>query len=99
MLSSWPSSAGPVEQALSSLLDYLDKQGLSKTQAEEIGNIPLIPVMNATCLAPATSLFLRLPMDLSPFAFELPASLSSRLAFLKTLGVKDEVTMEVRGCS
>ena len=97
ILSSWPSSAGPVDQVLSSLLDYLDKQGLSKAQAEIVGATPLIPVLNATSLAPPKSLFLRLPLDLSPFAFEMPAAFSSRLVLLKTLGVQDEISIEVSG--
>ena len=95
ILSSWPSSAGPVEAAFGTLLEHLNREGLSKQQAEEIGALPLVPVANATHLAAATHVFFRLPGDLSPFAYEVPVALSSHAAVLRQLGAKDETSVQV----
>lgn len=48
-----------------------------------------MPAANGTRLVAASSLFARLTINLSPFAFELPASYLPFLKFLKILGLQD----------
>lgn len=48
-----------------------------------------IPVANGTRLVTANSLFVRLSINLSPFAFELPSIYLSFVKLLKELGLQD----------
>lgn len=95
-LCNWPSSAGPVEEAFGALLEHVHAQGLNPKDLEELKVLPLIPVANGTRLASINHLYTRVPLDLSPFAFEVPALLSSKTKILRAFGMKDEVSAQVR---
>ena len=95
-LSNWPSSAGTLEHVFGSLLEHLHREGLSPQQTEEIKTLPLIPVANGSRLAPPSQVFFRLPVDLSPFAYEVPAGLASKTSVLRSLGAREEASAQVR---
>eukprot|EP00798_Chlamydomonas_sp_ICE-L_P006706 gene6706-3376_t len=96
VLGSWPeAAAGRVETVFGAILQHLHKEGLSPSQQAQVKNVAFIPVANAIRLVPPTSLFIRLRDDLSPFAYELPPSLSAHLELLKELGAKDEPPMQL----
>lgn len=52
-----------------------------------------LPAANGTRLVGASSLFVRLPINLSPFAFELPSLYLPFLKILKDLGLNDELSV------
>lgn len=52
-----------------------------------------LPAANGTRLVGASSLFVRLPINLSPFAFELPSLYLPFLKILKDLGLNDVLSV------
>ena len=67
-------------------------QGLNARQKRRLGDLPFVPVANATRLAAPSQLFVRLSEDLAPFAFEVPVHLVAHLPLLRELGVADGVS-------
>ncbi|GAX84471.1 hypothetical protein CEUSTIGMA_g11891.t1 [Chlamydomonas eustigma] len=94
LLGSWPSSAGAVESTFGVILDHLSKEGLSQQQIEDLRYVSLVPVANASRLAAPSCICLRLSTDLTPFAYEVPSSLSSHMPLLRSLGAKDEMPLQ-----
>jgi hypothetical protein len=71
-LSCWPSGpdcASP-EAASLKILEQLEAEGLSERQLRRVAGAALVPVANATKMAVAAELFVRLPVDASPFFYE-----------------------------
>ena len=66
-----------MEEVFGKVLSYLSEQGLSESQALRLSTAAFIPVANATRLARPSLLFSRLRVNLSPFAFEVPAAFIS----------------------
>lgn len=64
-------------------------QGISAAQRKQLSRLAFIPVANSTRLVAPACLFARLRSDLSPIAFELPPSLTSRTQVLQELGMKE----------
>ncbi|GLC59948.1 hypothetical protein PLESTB_001557000 [Pleodorina starrii] len=89
-LSAWPASAGSVEDAFRAVLSYLDREGVSGQKAAQLRDVAFVPVARGTLLAPPRRLYVRLKEDFAPFAFEVPPSLASFTALLKSLGAQDE---------
>lgn len=63
-----------MEEVFGAVLKYLSDQGLSELQAKRLSQAAFVPVANATHLARPEKLFGRLHVNLSPFAFEVPAA-------------------------
>lgn len=59
----------------------------------ELQKVAFIPAANGTRLVLAGSLFARLPIDLSPFAFELPGHYLPYVKLLKELGLQDMLSV------
>lgn len=59
----------------------------------ELRKVAFLPAANGTRLVGASSLFTRLPINLSPFAFELPSLYLPFLKILKDLGLNDELSV------
>ncbi|KAK2972745.1 hypothetical protein RJ640_019393, partial [Escallonia rubra] len=60
----------------------------------ELQRVAFIPAANGTRLVTASSLFARLAINLSPFAFELPPQYLSFVKILKDLGLQDTFSVE-----
>lgn len=60
----------------------------------ELQKVAFIPAANGTRLVTACSLFTRLPIDLSPFAFELSGQYLPYVKLLKDLGLRDTLSVE-----
>lgn len=58
----------------------------------ELQRVPFIPAANGTRLVTANLLFARLTINLSPFAFELPALYLPFMKILKELGLQDTLS-------
>ncbi|KAK4397028.1 Sacsin [Sesamum angolense] len=86
-LAHWPAVSGikTIDEASLEVLKYLDKVwgSLSSSDMTKLQQVAFLPAANGTRLVKASSLFARLTVNLSPFAFELP---SSYLPFVKILG-------------
>ncbi|KAI4370762.1 hypothetical protein MLD38_019073 [Melastoma candidum] len=89
----WPIASGvlTVDDATLQILNYLDKvwSSLSSSDILELQKVAFIPVANGTRLVTASSLFVRLSINLSPFAFELPSMYLPFVKLLKELGLQD----------
>lgn len=59
----------------------------------ELQKVAFLPAANGTRLVGAGSLFVRLPINLSPFAFELPSLYLPFLKILKDLGLNDVLSV------
>lgn len=59
----------------------------------ELKKVPFISAANGTRLVTASSLFARLTINLSPFAFELPALYLPFMKILKELGFQDMLSV------
>jgi len=59
----------------------------------ELQKVAFLPAANGTRLVGASSLFVRLPINLSPFAFELPSLYLPFLNILKDLGLNDVLSV------
>ncbi|PKA59238.1 E3 ubiquitin-protein ligase MUL1 [Apostasia shenzhenica] len=97
-LAHWPASLGmiTVEDASFEILKYLDKVWgtISSSDMRELQKIAFIPVANGTRFVMATSLFVRLAINLSPFAFELPSVYLPYVSILKEIGVQEVLTTD-----
>ncbi|XP_043716705.1 sacsin isoform X2 [Telopea speciosissima] len=92
-LAHWPISPGmmTIEGASCEVLKYLDKiwGSLSASDILELRKVAFMPAANGTRLVTANSLFVRLTVNLSPFAFELPTIYLPFVKILKDLGLQD----------
>lgn len=59
----------------------------------ELQRVAFIPAANGTRLVTVSSLFVRLTVNLSPFAFELPSPYLPYVKILKDLGLQDMLTL------
>ncbi|KAM0836846.1 hypothetical protein ACQ4PT_062049 [Festuca glaucescens] len=95
-LAHWPSSSGimTVEDAFLRILQYLDKVWgtISSSEKTELQNLAFIPVANGTRLIGAKSLFARLTINMSPFAFELPSLYLPSVSILREIGMQESLT-------
>ncbi|WOK94827.1 sacsin [Canna indica] len=96
-LAHWPTSTGimTVEDAFLEILKYMDKiwGTLSSSDILELQKVAFVPVANGTRLVTAKSLFVRLTINLSPFAFELPSSYLPFVKILKEIGTQEALTV------
>ncbi|KAM3391279.1 hypothetical protein ACQJBY_012755 [Aegilops geniculata] len=95
-LAHWPSSSGimTVEDAFLRILQYLEKVWgtISSSGKTELMELAFIPVANGTRLIEAKSLFARLTINMSPFAFELPSLYLPFVATLREIGMQESLT-------
>ncbi|XP_057820319.2 uncharacterized protein LOC131033191 isoform X2 [Cryptomeria japonica] len=96
MLARWPTAAGmkSVEDAFSDVLKYLSSiwGTLSSSDILELKKLPFIPIANGTRLVTASSLFVRLGVNLAPFAFELPSLYLPYVGILRDIGLQEAPT-------
>lgn len=96
-LAHWPTAANmiSVEDAACEVLKYLDKvwASLSSSDVQELEKVAFLPAANGTRLVKASSLFVRLGVNLSPFAFELPSLYLPFVTILKDLGLRDSLSV------
>ncbi|KAH7692178.1 sacsin protein [Dioscorea alata] len=92
-LAHWPTTSGmmTVEDACVEILKYLEKVWgtLSSSDILELQRLSFVPVANGTRLATGKCLFARLTINLSPFAFELPALYLPFVKILKEMGMQE----------
>ncbi|KAJ4822812.1 hypothetical protein Tsubulata_015814 [Turnera subulata] len=92
-LAHWPITSGmlTIDEASCEVLKYLDKawDSLSSSDVEALKRVAFLPAANGTRLVMANSLFVRLTVNLSPFAFELPTLYLPYVKLLKELGLQD----------
>lgn len=97
-LAHWPISSGimTVEESFFEILKYLDKVWgtLSSPDIADLQKVPLVPVANGTRIVTAKSLFVRLTINLSPFAFELPSLYLPFVKILKELGIQEVISVD-----
>jgi sacsin len=97
-LAHWPIASGllTVDQASFEVLKYLDKVwgSLSSSDIVDLQRVAFMPAANGTRLVTASSLFARLTINLSPFAFELPSLFLPYVKILKDLGLQDTLSVE-----
>ncbi|KAG0477770.1 hypothetical protein HPP92_012489 [Vanilla planifolia] len=98
VLACWPTSPGmmTVVDATSEIFKYLDKiwGTLSSTDIKELHKVAFIPVANGTRLVSVKSLFVRLSINLAPFAFELPSIYLPFVKILKEMELQEVLTVE-----
>ncbi|KAH9323718.1 hypothetical protein KI387_018357, partial [Taxus chinensis] len=98
MLARWPMAAGmkSVEDAFSDVLKYLCNilGTLSSPDILELQKVSFIPVANGTRLVTASSLFVRLGVNLAPFAFELPSLYLPYVGILRDIGLQEAPTFD-----
>ncbi|CAN1168841.1 SACS [Linum perenne] len=98
-LAHWPTTAGimTVDEASSQVLKYMDGvwDSLSSAEKKELQSVAFLPVANGTRLVMASSLFARLAVNLSPFAFELPTLFLPFMKVLKELGLQDMLSSAI----
>ncbi|XP_059656455.1 uncharacterized protein LOC132303270 isoform X2 [Cornus florida] len=96
-LAHWPTASGlmTIDEASLEVLKYLDKVwgSLSSSDRAELQTVPFMPAANGTRLVTASSLFARLTINLSPFAFELPTVYLPFVKILKELGLQDMLSI------
>ncbi|KAI3696119.1 hypothetical protein L1987_79128 [Smallanthus sonchifolius] len=96
-LAHWPNGSGliSVEEASFEIFKYLDKMWgtLSSSDVSELQQVAFIPAANGTRLVTSSSLFARLTINLSPFAFELPSLYLPFVKILKELGLQDMLSI------
>ncbi|KAL8224267.1 hypothetical protein R6Q57_019742 [Mikania cordata] len=96
-LAHWPNGTGliSVEEATFEIFKYLDKiwGTLSSSDVSELQQVAFIPAANGTRLVTSSSLFARLTINLSPFAFELPSLYLPFVKILKELGLQDMLSI------
>ncbi|KAL6566195.1 hypothetical protein OROGR_001810 [Orobanche gracilis] len=96
-LAHWPAVSGikTINEASLEVLKYLDKvwPTLSSSDVRKLQQLPFLPAANGTRLVTATSLFTRLAINLSPFAFELPSIYLPFVKILGVLGLRDSLTV------
>lgn len=95
LLASWPDSVEPFTNVTLSILQHLDKEGLSPQQALQLSGAAFIPVAHASRLVAPQQQFLKLGgAALAPFAWEVPGQFVAHTGLLKSLGVQDEPRAE-----
>ncbi|KAG0476036.1 hypothetical protein HPP92_012877 [Vanilla planifolia] len=98
VLACWPTSPGmmTVVDATFEIFKYLDKiwGTLSSTDIKELHKVAFIPVANGTRLVSVKSLFVRLSINLAPFAFELPSIYLPFVKILKEMELQEVLTVE-----
>jgi len=62
------------------------------SEKKELEKLAFIPVANGTRLVPVKSLFARLTINMSPFAFELPSRYLPFVSLLREIGMQDSLT-------
>ncbi|XAR63998.1 hypothetical protein NMG60_11024176 [Bertholletia excelsa] len=96
-LAHWPTTLGlmTIEEASFEVLKYLDKVwgSLSASDITELQRVAFVPAANGTRLVTANSLFARLTINLSPFAFELPSMYLPFVKILKDMGLQDMLSV------
>ncbi|CAK7337978.1 unnamed protein product [Dovyalis caffra] len=96
-LAHWPTAAGmmTVDETSCEVLKYLDKvwSSLSSSDIEKLQRVAFLPAANGTRLVTANSLFVRLTINLSPFAFELPTLYLPFVKVLKEVGLQDMLSV------
>ncbi|KAL7180871.1 hypothetical protein ACSBR1_039850 [Camellia fascicularis] len=96
-LAHWPTASGlmTIEEASLEVLKYLDKVwgSLSSSDIAELQRVAFMPAANGTRLVTASSLFARLTINLSPFAFELPSLYLPFVKILKDMGLQDMLSV------
>ncbi|KAK9275083.1 hypothetical protein L1049_022342 [Liquidambar formosana] len=96
-LAHWPTASGmiTIDEASCEVLKYLDNVwgNLSSSDIAELQRVAFMPAANGTRLVTANSLFVRLTINLSPFAFELPTLYLPFVKILKNLGLQDMLTV------
>ncbi|GAB2275278.1 hypothetical protein Dimus_010038 [Dionaea muscipula] len=97
-LAHWPAASNmkTVEDASCEVLKYLDKvwDSLSSSDIEVLQKVAFLPAANGTRLVKSNSLFVRLTVNLSPFAFELPTLYLPFLRILKDLGLRESLSID-----
>ncbi|XP_050232119.1 uncharacterized protein LOC126680894 [Mercurialis annua] len=97
-LAHWPTASGvmTVDEAFCTVLKYLERVwgSLSSSDLEELQRVAFLPAANGTRLVTANSLFVRLTVNLSPFAFELPTAYLHFLKILKELGLQEVLSID-----
>eukprot|EP01018_Ginkgo_biloba_P011710 Gb_03748 [translate_table: standard] len=97
-LARWPTSAGmkSVEDAFSDVLKYLSNiwGALSSSDILELQKVSFIPVANGTRLVTASALYVRLGVNLAPFAFELPSLYLPYVRILRDIGLQEAPTFD-----
>ncbi|CAI9097022.1 OLC1v1033309C2 [Oldenlandia corymbosa var. corymbosa] len=92
-LAHWPAASGgkTIDEASFEVLTYLEKiwGSLSASDISELKEVAFMPAANGTRLVTAKALFARLTINLSPFAFELPARCLPFVNILKDLGLQE----------
>ncbi|CDP11009.1 unnamed protein product [Coffea canephora] len=92
-LAHWSAAPGSktIDEASFEVLKYLENawDSLSSSDISELRKVAFIPAANGTRLVTAGALFARLTINLSPFAFELPALYLPFVKILKDLGLQD----------
>lgn len=61
---------------------------------KELQKVPFVPVANGTRFVTAAFLFVRLTINLSPFAFEIPSIYLPYVKILKEIGVLEVLTVD-----
>ncbi|XP_059447074.1 uncharacterized protein LOC132178626 isoform X3 [Corylus avellana] len=96
-LAHWPTASGlmTIDEACCEVLKYLDKVwgSLSSSDIMELQRVAFLPAANGTRLVTANSLFVRLTINLSPFAFELSSLYLPFVKILKDLGLQDVLSV------
>ncbi|XP_042037175.1 sacsin isoform X1 [Salvia splendens] len=96
-LAHWPAISGikTVDEAALEILRYLDKfwSSLSSSDITKLQQVAFLPAANGTRLVKASSLFARLTINISPFAFELPSAYLPHVKILRDLGLQDSLSV------
>ncbi|KAL3825148.1 hypothetical protein ACJIZ3_021177 [Penstemon smallii] len=96
-LAHWPAVSGikTIDEASLEVLKYLDKDwgSLSSSDIGKLQQVAFLPAANGTRLVTASSLFARLTINLSPFAFELPPAYLPFVKILKVMGLQDSLSV------
>ncbi|XP_051132159.1 uncharacterized protein LOC127252147 isoform X2 [Andrographis paniculata] len=96
-LAHWPADSGvkTIDEAALEVLKYLGKiwGSLSSSDIAKLKQVAFLPAANGTRLVTASSLFARLEINLSPFAFELPSIYLPFVNILRDLGLKDSLSI------
>ncbi|XP_075490038.1 uncharacterized protein LOC142528761 isoform X2 [Primulina tabacum] len=96
-LAHWPAVSGcrTIDEASLEVLRYLEKVwgSLSSSDISMLQQVAFLPAANFTRLVTASSLFARLTINLSPFAFELPSEYLPFVKILRDLGLQDSLSV------